>query len=226
MESRIARFLLHAPIFVYYVIVICYDVFVITPNIDAVVGHAHSYGGKLKYLTFWDMCVQCIFFAICTASAVFERSDRGPLKRASDFLFGAIALPVSMFVFVSFWGLYAIDRELIYPRALDDFIPTWVNHAWHTAIVAFLVVDSAIIRRQLPARGRGGAALAAFGAVYISWLFWVKFAGGVWVYPVFAMLSPLEIAVFVGVNALVMGALYLLGNTLHAAAWSRKQKPT
>ena len=31
-------------------------------------------------------------------------------------------------VSVSFWGIYAIDRELIYPEVLDAIIPSVVNH--------------------------------------------------------------------------------------------------
>lgn len=33
------------------------------------------------------------------------------------------------FVFTSFWSIYAYDRELVFPKVLDDIIPTWLNHA-------------------------------------------------------------------------------------------------
>jgi len=33
------------------------------------------------------------------------------------------------FVFASFWSLYTYDRELVYPKVLDEIIPTWLNHA-------------------------------------------------------------------------------------------------
>lgn len=32
------------------------------------------------------------------------------------------------FVVLTFWGIYAIDRELVYPKALDKVIPSWLNH--------------------------------------------------------------------------------------------------
>ena len=32
------------------------------------------------------------------------------------------------FVVATFWVLYAVDRELVYPKALDAIIPTWLNH--------------------------------------------------------------------------------------------------
>ncbi len=32
------------------------------------------------------------------------------------------------FVVITFWGLYAVDRELVYPAHLDKIIPWWLNH--------------------------------------------------------------------------------------------------
>jgi len=29
-----------------------------------------------------------------------------------------------------FWGLWAIDRELVFPAKLDEVIPVWANHMW------------------------------------------------------------------------------------------------
>lgn len=32
------------------------------------------------------------------------------------------------FVVCTFWSLYLVDRELVYPKLLDNFIPQWLNH--------------------------------------------------------------------------------------------------
>ena len=58
--------------------------------------------------------------------------SRGTLVRFEDFLFASLAFPIGMFVGCAFWGLYAADRELVYPAALDKIVPVWVNHALHT----------------------------------------------------------------------------------------------
>lgn len=34
------------------------------------------------------------------------------------------------FVAIAFWGIYAVDRELIYPARLDEHIPAILNHFW------------------------------------------------------------------------------------------------
>lgn len=32
------------------------------------------------------------------------------------------------FVVFTFWSLYLYDRDLVYPKLLDNFIPQWLNH--------------------------------------------------------------------------------------------------
>lgn len=51
------------------------------------------------------------------------------------------------FVVLTFWGIYAIDRELVYPKALDKVIPSWLNHIMviYTYILAIHVqIDETI----------------------------------------------------------------------------------
>jgi len=33
-------------------------------------------------------------------------------------------------VFTSFWILYAVDRELVFPKRMDAIVPGWANHLW------------------------------------------------------------------------------------------------
>lgn len=41
----------------------------------------------------------------------------------------AVCVSLSMqFVVCTFWSLYLVDRELVYPKLLDNFIPQWLNH--------------------------------------------------------------------------------------------------
>jgi len=29
---------------------------------------------------------------------------------------------------MTFWAIYAVDRELVFPKSLDGIIPVWQNH--------------------------------------------------------------------------------------------------
>lgn len=63
------------------------------------------------------------------------------LGRFRAFFFYTLVLPCSMIVVTMFWTLWHIDRELIFPRVIDMFLPTWVNHSLHTFIVLPVVVE-------------------------------------------------------------------------------------
>lgn len=62
-----------------------------------------------------------------------------PLRRARDNLFATVAFPIGMFVGVSFWGLFLVNRELIFPERFDAFIPAHVNHMLHTTVIPLQV---------------------------------------------------------------------------------------
>lgn len=223
-EGRLLKFILHFSIFIFYVAVIAYDVFVLTPDMVEKTGKPHTYGGRFKYLTFWDILVQCVFFGLSAFTDVLAKRRKDKLERFTDFFFTTLALPLGMFVFVSFWGLYAIDRELIYPKALDSIIPQWLNHAWHTTILPLLFLDSLVVKHRFPNKKTGVFTLAGFGCIYQAWLFWIKYAADIWVYPVFAVLNAWQIALFLLLNNMVMAAMYLVGETAHTLLWGIKKK--
>lgn len=50
------------------------------------------------------------------------------------------------FVVFTFWSLYLYDRELVYPKLLDNFIPQWLNHGMVSWIFSTDVVVQLIIR--------------------------------------------------------------------------------
>ena len=52
-----------------------------------------------------------------------------------------ISLLFLQFVFLTFWGIFAIDRELVYPANMDLYIPVALNHYWvRMPLSTFIVV--------------------------------------------------------------------------------------
>lgn len=58
------------------------------------------------------------------------------------YLYTAIMAPNTIFIMLVFWGVYALNREWIYPEELDAFVPTYVNHILHTAIILPIVIET------------------------------------------------------------------------------------
>lgn len=54
-------------------------------------------------------------------------------------LFHLRVLIFPQFVAISFWGIYAFDRELVYPVRLDEHIPPILNHFWVNYLEFFLL---------------------------------------------------------------------------------------
>ncbi|XP_044311690.1 androgen-induced gene 1 protein-like [Varanus komodoensis] len=190
-----------------------------------------TYAGQWKYLTFLNQVLQTILYALCSLIDVVALCIPSKEKRVSyvvvpirDFIFSAFVFPVGLFVAVAFWGLYAYDRELIYPAELDAINPSWLNHSMHTTILPLLVVELVICAHKYPRRMTGILGLCAFAAVYLMWIFWVHHVGGIWAYPILGVLGPCEKAIFLICAVCVMITFYFLGEQLTKWLWAKRRK--
>ncbi|XP_016336759.1 androgen dependent TFPI regulating protein 1 isoform X2 [Sinocyclocheilus anshuiensis] len=153
------------------------------------------------------------------SNCTLQTSDRHPGVRSYGGRWKYLTF-INLFVFISFWTLYTYDRELVYPKLLDEIIPIWLNHAMHTVIMPLLLLQMFLQNHRYPSRTKGIFSLALFAALYLSWVLWVHHASGIWVYPIMARLSPVGLCVFLGGASLSMAPLYLLGEKLSLMMWS------
>ncbi|XP_003788356.1 androgen-dependent TFPI-regulating protein [Otolemur garnettii] len=186
-------------------------------------------GGQWKYLTILNMLLQAIFYGVACLDDVLKRiSGRKDIKFLTafrDLLFTALAFPVSTFVFLGFWTLFHYNRELIYPKVLDDILPVWLNHAMHTSILPVSLVEVILRPYHYPSKKIGLSLLAASALAYISRVLWHHTKTGTWVYPVFEKLSPLGLATFFFLSYIFTANLYLLGEKLNHWKWGDMMQP-
>ncbi|XP_044152875.1 androgen-dependent TFPI-regulating protein-like [Bufo gargarizans] len=197
-------------------------------------GHS-SYGGRWKFLTFLNQVIQTAFFGVCLLCDLLQicLSNRSRfcsvLTRLKDCFFAALAFPLGAFVFTSFWSIYAYDRELVYPKELDQVFAQWLNHAMHTLIFPVILVELFACPHQYPSKKSGLAVLAVFGISYLSWVHWVHYAANIWAYPILAKLDAVGMLVFFASSFLIVFTFYLLGEWLTRLRWgsgrpARKKK--
>ncbi|KAK7867793.1 hypothetical protein R5R35_001208 [Gryllus longicercus] len=187
---------------------------------------AASLGGA-QYLTSWNMCLQSLYFTICVLNDIAGSNEIAPknpplIRRIKDYMLCTVAFPVSMFVGLTFWGLYAIDRELVFPKALDPYFPSWLNHVMHTNIMIFIVLEMVLSFRKYPTRGNGTGGLTAFMCVYLVWTFIIYFYSGAWVYPVLEVLNWGQRAIFFIVLLLFVNSLYFVGEFVNKTIWGKE----
>ncbi|XP_047663428.1 androgen-induced gene 1 protein-like isoform X1 [Tachysurus fulvidraco] len=217
-----------------HVVIFAWYMFTLSANTSVERSGRHpgalTYGGRWKYLTFINLVIQTVFFGLCFVTDVLhmvllrESSLSSFLVTVQDFFFTVLAFPLGAFVFSSFWSIYSYDRELVFPKALDEVIPTWLNHALHTVILPLLLVQMCLQRHKHPSRCKGIVTLAFFVSLYLAWVLWVRQASGIWVYPIMAHLSPAGLVVFLSMASLCMAPIYLLGEKLTCVIWGPTEK--
>ncbi len=226
------RLFIYALIFVIWAYSLAYEIQFVP------VGPGQNRFHKLKYLTEINMLLQTAYSFLCVVRALVDECTKKPghgphtqhpespnyykyskLHSICDGLYGCLAFPVAAVVSILFWSLYAIDRELVYPKALDEVIPHWLNHVMHTAPVFFLLVDTLLTCHRLPNRKTGIKICTLFSILYyISILVWHE-VDGVWVYPLFEVLDYFQRALFFLFATVFIVFLYLAVDTLNRLVW-------
>ncbi|XP_041632042.1 androgen-induced gene 1 protein isoform X3 [Drosophila kikkawai] len=188
-----------------------------------------SLSQKIKFLSYWSLIIQALYYTVSLVNDFVGTNELTPKKppavrRFKDWLMATLAFPVAINVGVTFWTLYAIDRELVFPKVLDPVFPSWLNHVLHTNIVVFIVLEIFTSYRSYPKRSQGLTGLAIFMGAYLVWIHVVKHYSGVWVYPVLEVLQlPQRILFFVAVIGFTL-SLYLLGEFLNNTVWAKEVK--
>ncbi|XP_078062281.1 androgen-induced gene 1 protein-like isoform X2 [Mustelus asterias] len=217
--------LLHLPLLFWYLFAVHCDVRLASGG--RLFGTA-TYGGRWKYLTFINMILQTTYFGVCVFADLLwllpqhgKRVQRLCLRISAlrDWLFAALAFPIGFFVVVSFWVLYAYDRELVYPKILDQIIPRWLNHAMHSVVLLLLMLELIVVPHSWPSHKGGVAVLITFCSSYLLWVLWIRHRAAIWVYPILEVLSPVGTVVFLTAAVMVTIALYAVGMKLHHWRW-------
>ncbi|XP_051952490.1 androgen-induced gene 1 protein-like isoform X2 [Xyrauchen texanus] len=123
------------------------------------------------------------------------------------------------FVVTMFWSLYLYDRDLVYPRLLDNFIPQWLNHGMHTTVLPFIIIEMRTTYHQYPSRFSGLLAVCVFAVGYVLWMCWVHSITGVWVYPLLEHIGPMARLLFFICLTILVNVYYILGEILNNYIW-------
>jgi len=187
-----------------------------------------SFGGKLIYLTFIDAIFHACYHTIALINDFFGTNEAEPkhspvIRRIRDYIFTTFTFPLGMNVTILFWGLYAIDRELVFPRVMDPIYPWWLNHILHTNVFVFMAVEMFILYHHSSNRKAEMAGLSIFIVAYIGWVHVVRLVAGAWVYPVLYVLDlHHRIGFFILVATLPI-VFYFAGQFINKQLWTKQR---
>lgn len=182
-------------------------------------GKVPEFGGRFKYLSHINVCVQLFFFATQLLTDLSPAFFKRYLQKFSDFVFTGIAFPLSAFVAITFWGLYAVDRELVYPAVLDKAVPLYLNHFWHSTIILWAVFEMYLFHHRFPSTPLAAVNAFIYGTLYIGWVACIYLQTNWWVYPFMAVLPPPILAIFFAVCMFFCFGLFLLEKQLMMRIW-------
>lgn len=214
-EMELLSGVFHLGCGLFYIYGTYWDLQIVTPPVS-------TYGGRWKFLTFLNLIIQLLYFIVAPLGDLLTllsgRRDNW-LVKLRDLLFSSLAFPLGLFVATTFWGIYAMDRELIFPRALDKIFPRWLNHILHTWCAVLIILEAALIKHKYPKNHVGLGVLAAFTVVYLSWILWIAYAADFWVYPFLRIMPNSGKAAFFTVAACISAFLYFLGKWMTLFIW-------
>ncbi|XP_054674113.1 androgen-dependent TFPI-regulating protein isoform X3 [Grus americana] len=164
-------------------------------------------------------CLAFVWYFFVAYSITHIRTEERP---SEVFLYGGqwkYLTVLNLFVSISFWTLYTYNRELVYPKSLDGVIPLWLNHAMHTAVLPFAVLEILATPHRYPAKQKGLILLGFVAFLYISWVLWIYSVTGEWVYPLFALFSPAGLVAFFACSLAIIVSFYNFGEFLNRMIW-------
>lgn len=178
-----------------------------------------SLGGRFKYLTHINQWIQLLFFSLQLLVDLTPCRYRKDLQKTSSFLFTTLAFPLSAFIAVTFWGVYAIDRKLIYPELFDKFVPGYMNHFWHTTILLWVICEIHFVYHEFPNISKAACSVFVYGSVYIGWIVYIFATTNWWVYPLLNVFTPAAMALFFASSMFLILGFYLAGKTISCLRW-------
>lgn len=182
-------------------------------------GKVPRMAGRFKFLSHINCWVQLGFFSIQLLADLSPGPFKTRLQRLSHLIFTTVALPMATLVTFIFWGLYAVDRKLIYPEVYDKVVPSYMNHFWHTTILVWVLCEVYLVHHHFPSTAWAAASVFVYGSAYNMWLVYIYVMTGWWVYPFMKHLPPYGMALFLS-SAMFLGlGLYLLGKWVARLRW-------
>ncbi|CAK1549624.1 unnamed protein product [Leptosia nina] len=175
----------------------------------------YPFRGRVLFLTLWNFVLQAIYMWIAFANDVFGTNDPVPknpptIRKIKDTLF-ALAFPMGVYVSVAFWGVYAVDKDLIFPPPVEKAYPPWINHPLHTFVSIFMIIEMLTSDVTYPSRKVGLAITNTFIFSYLGFLFLVNSQTGEWVYPVLDEMNWPERIFFMAGSIVIGHGFYFLG---------------
>ncbi|XP_041988240.1 androgen-dependent TFPI-regulating protein-like isoform X2 [Aricia agestis] len=161
------------------------------------------YTYRSAYLTGWNFSFQIMFLSLSVLYDMLEWLEHSGGRLAQrvrywrDIIFCGMVVPFTMFVTHMFWTVYAIDRELVFPKVFDEVVPWWFNHCVHTNTGVMILVETLLQPRPYPTCRLIEELLYWVIAVAYAVVFYtIFFSTNLWLYAVFGVMTWWQVCLY------------------------------
>ena len=111
---------------------------------------------------------------------------------------------------------------MVYPKELDKYIPSLLNHCWHTIPTFFIFFENVFVFHRYPGNMRAVQFLFVVSTLYIVWIVWVFTSANIWPYPFFKLIPLPAFPLFFSVMFLISIFFYFVGKFFCYFRWRGK----
>lgn len=189
--------------------------------------YSHWSGHKSKPRIYCLQILQTIYHSIALLNDLVGTNAPTPkrppiIRRIKDILF-TLAFCIAIYVSLTFWSIYFVDKDLIFPERIAKLYHPSFNHVMHSTVALFILIELLTSNIIFPSRIVGFSILFTFLSCYVSWFFNIYFKTGAWVYPIFEHLNWPGRILFTALSIVGAAVFYILGEKLHSIV-NGKQK--
>lgn len=165
--------------------------------------------GQWRFLTYNDLVLQFVTYSVCLVTHFLPS-----VTRFRDFIFTTLAFPMGMLVVSSFWAVWFLaGRENILP--VESGCPDWLNHVVHTIMMPINLVQLMLVQHQFSSDRLAVKSLLVYILAYASYLFYIRFRTGRYVYIFLNKMNGWAIATFIAILVGLALLIYWAGKLLH-----------
>ncbi|XP_003244959.1 androgen-dependent TFPI-regulating protein [Acyrthosiphon pisum] len=141
-------------------------------------------------LTMWTLIMHLGFFMIATVLDFFELMPKSviigklvnKIREMNDFFFMTVMLPISICVCSGFWSAWVLFNDIIYPSAVNNVVPVFINHVSHTTPIFVVFIELCLCYHASPRVKPAIASLVTVETIYLSTMIMLRIQHGRWVY--------------------------------------------
>lgn len=171
---------------------------------------------RLRYGSYYEFLTNLSFLLSIIVNVFLVIGELLPKVQHGGHLMNfAASFPSTVIVFIYFWTVFCIDRELIYPIELDKCQSFWVVFVKHGVILPVSLFN--ILYE--PFQGRRWIVYSiniAASVGYYGWVIHIYHASGHWVYPFMTVLGEAKVMyILLPITMVVVGILTRLAMALN-----------